>query len=41
MNGQRTGRTVRQPLGYDAFMPKPLPPDPPIVFDRELQSALS
>ena len=41
MDGQRTGRYVRQPLGYDAFMPKPLPPDPPIVFDRDLQLALA
>ncbi len=41
MNAQRTGKYVRQPMGYEAFMPKPLPPDPPLVFDRNLQSALS
>jgi Fic family protein len=41
MDQQRTGRYVRQPLGYDAFMPNPLPPDPPIFFSPELQSALS
>jgi Fic family protein len=41
MDAQRTGKYVRQPQGYDAFMPKPLPPDPPLVFDRDLQSALS
>lgn len=41
MDAQRTGRYVRQPLGYDAFMPKALPPDPPLVFDRDLQSTLS
>jgi len=41
MDAQRTGKYVRQPLGYNAFMPKPLPPDPPLIFDRELQSALS
>lgn len=41
MDSQRTGKYVRQPLGYNAFMPKPLPPDPPLVFGRELQLALS
>ena len=30
----RAGEYVRQPAGYDAFVPKPLPPDPPISTDR-------
>ena len=30
----RAGEYVRQPAGYDAFVPKPLPPDPPIGTDR-------
>jgi Fic family protein len=35
------GVTVRQKGGYQAFIPKPLPPDPPILFDEELQALLS
>ena len=30
----RAGRYVRQPGGFDAFVPKPLPPDPPVATDR-------
>lgn len=30
-----------QSEGYKAFIPAPLPPDPPIEFDEELQSLLS
>jgi Fic family protein len=41
MDAERTGRYVKQPSGYEAFMPKPLPPDPPLSFDPELQLALS
>jgi len=37
----RAGRYVRQPEGYAAFVPRPLPPDPPIAFDGELQACLS
>jgi Fic family protein len=33
----RAGRFVRQPTGYDAFVPAPLPPEPPL----ELQGALA
>ncbi len=33
----RAGRFVRQPTGYDAFAPAPLPPEPPL----ELQGALA
>jgi len=39
----RAGRFVRQqggPEGYSAFIPSPLPPDPPLVFDPELREAL-
>jgi Fic family protein len=38
---ERAGRYVSQPGGYDAFIPAPLPPDPPLAFDAELISLLS
>ena len=37
----RAGRYVQQATGYRAFVPEPLPPEPPIVFDGELQTELS
>lgn len=37
----RSGTFVRQPAGYTAFVPKPLPPDPPIEIDAELLDLLS
>lgn len=37
----RAGRYVRQRTGYRAFLPAPLPPDPPIRFGGNLQSLLS
>ncbi len=37
----RAGRYVKQPNGYKAFVPTPLPPDPSIQFDAELQKLLS
>jgi Fic family protein len=37
----RAGRYVRQPGGYRAFVPAPLPPDPPVAIDAELQQRLS
>ncbi len=37
----RAGGYIRQPEGYRAFLPKPLPPDPPIVWSEELQEQLS
>jgi Fic family protein len=37
----RAGRYVAQPSGYRAFVPAPLPPDPPIRFTGELPSLLS
>ena len=39
----RAGRFVRQQggsAGYAAFIPAPLPPDPPLVFDPTLREAL-
>lgn len=36
----RAGRYVSQPTGYRAYEPAPLPPDPPVVLDGELQRLL-
>ena len=36
----RAGRYIRQPTGYQAFIPAPLPPEPPVQIER-LQSLLS
>lgn len=35
------GTYQKQPSGYRAFIPAPLPPEPPIVMDDELQTLLS
>src|SRR3984885_2155924 len=37
----RAGRVIRQPEGYNAFVPKPLPPDPPLRFDSQLATILA
>jgi Fic family protein len=37
----RGGNYVRQTEGYFAFVPKPLPPNPPIEMDGELWELLS
>ena len=37
----RAGHFVRQPAGYTAFIPAPLPPDPPVAFDPPLVALLS
>lgn len=37
----RAGRYLTQPTGYRAFVPAPLPPDPPVSLDGELQVLLS
>jgi Fic family protein len=37
----RCGRTVTHATGYAAFVPKPLPPDPPLAFDGEMIRLLS
>lgn len=40
-SSSRAGEYIRQPGGYNAFIPAPLPPQPAIVFDAELQSLLA
>ena len=37
----RAGRYVLQPAGYRAFIPTPLPPDPPLAIDDEVWDLLS
>jgi Fic family protein len=37
----RTGRYVRQPTGYRAFVPASLPPDPPVQLDGAALALLS
>lgn len=37
----RAGRYATQPSGYRAFIPAPLPPNPPLVMDNEMLSLLS
>ena len=37
----RSGRYVKQLEGYRAFIPAPLPPDPPVTMDAELLRLLS
>lgn len=37
----RAGRSIQQVSGYKAFVPAPLPPDPPIEYSGELQTLLS
>lgn len=39
--GTRAGRYVRQSTGYRAFIPAPLPPDPPIQLDVDSIALLS
>lgn len=37
----RSGRYVKQLEGYSAFLPAPLPPDPPLLMDAEILRLLS
>jgi Fic family protein len=37
----RAGRYITQPAGYRAFIPAPLPPDPPIAFTGDLPALMS
>ena len=37
----RAGRYIQQPEGYRAFLPAPLPPDPPVAMDGEMTALLS
>jgi Fic family protein len=41
MDAQRAGHYVKQPTGYRAFVPKPLPPQPPLRYDNELIGLLA
>ena len=41
VTAQRAGRYVVQPQGYRAFMPAPLPPEPPVRVEGQLQALLS
>ena len=41
MMNDRAGTFVKQSGGFMAFIPKMLPPDPPIKYDDELQALLS
>lgn len=38
---QRAGRYIRQMTGYSAFVPAPLPPNPQLAIDGEMQTLLS
>jgi len=37
----RAGKFISQPGGYKSFIPKSLPPAPPIKYDNKLQLLLS
>ncbi len=37
----RAGRFIQQLAGYTAFIPAPLPPEPPLNHDREMIGLLS
>jgi len=41
VDSTRAGRYVSQPAGYRAFIPAPLPPDPPVALGGELTALLS
>lgn len=41
MTTDRAGGYIKQGSGYRAFLPKPLPPDPPLVLDAQLWGLLS
>ena len=41
MEPRVTGRRVAQPGGYKAFVPLPLPPDPPVRLEGDLLALLS
>ena len=38
---QRSGQSIAQPTGYRAFIPTPLPPDPPIAIDGPFNQLLA
>jgi len=41
MNMNRAGSYINQIGGYKAFIPKPLPPDPPVQLDEEMIQLLA
>ena len=41
IESNRAGIVIKTPTGYNSFVPNPLPPNPPIAFDDEIQSLLS
>ncbi len=41
VSSNRTGKYIQQTSGYQAFTPKPLPPDPPVIVSPEMQNMLS
>ncbi len=41
MTPQSTGEFQNQEEGFKAFIPSPLPPDPPVEIDQEMQQLLS
>ena len=41
ISNSRAGRIIRQPEGYSAFIPAPLPPDPELSFDVQLATVLA
>lgn len=41
MNKFRAGRYIKQPAGYSAYIPNPLPPKPPLKYDSQLRNLLS
>lgn len=41
LTSARAGRNIRQPTGYRAFIPAPLPPEPPLALTGELPGLLS
>lgn len=41
VSSTRAGRFIQQPMGYRAFIPAPLPPDPPIAYSPALVGLLS
>jgi Fic family protein len=38
---RQSGSYVQQPSGYKAFIPEPLPPEPPVALDDRMHTALS
>ena len=41
VTSNRTGYIIKQPTGYDSFIPNDLPPNPPVIIDDEMQDLLS